>query len=471
MIKKTILISSLAITCFLQAQDVSVLTNTVDVYANPSYNGDAKYNAMVGANGALGGSATSLLTNPAGLGIAITSDVSATLNFHNYDNTSHLNKRSLTYDNRITDFSNVSGIASFKLSDGNRWQFANLGINYSHRSLDNYVETPADQSISFTKSLVDSNNNPVTGNLAFNGHAYNRKGNQSVFNLGVGANYNNTIYIGAGFNFSNASVEQLDTSALLLDLDNTNHEFSKQYTPYLEESNGFSASVGIIGKLSKQLRVGLALESPTWWMIDRAYNEYGVGTSGFINSEVYNEQRTLRTPLKTTLSASFVPNKSLAFNVDYTAGLSKIKYKEEGAAEKELNEFLDHHLKNTSEVRLGAEYRLSGLRFRAGYAYANSPFEKLAVSSVNHSSELSSPFLSDKRTIGLGIGYQFKSFFIDAAYQNVKYSTYQNVFMQGFQSYNSGYFSRDFDVSSPEAIVSNVDKMYNNISISFGWKF
>jgi hypothetical protein len=33
--------------------------------------GSAKFNAMAGANGALGGDANSLLTNPAGLGVAI----------------------------------------------------------------------------------------------------------------------------------------------------------------------------------------------------------------------------------------------------------------------------------------------------------------------------------------------------------------------------------------------------------------
>lgn len=471
MIKKTLILSSLAVVCFLQAQDVSVITNTMDVYSNTGFNGDAKYDAMVGSNGALGGSGSSLLSNPAGLGVAIASDVSVTLDVNKYRNISKLNNHSLSYSKRESDISNVSGVASFQLSNSSKWQFANLGINYSNRSLDNYVETPADASIVFTKSLIDMNNNPVTGNLAFNGHAYNRSGNQSVFNIGLGANYNNSLYIGAGLNFSNVSLEQFDTAALHLDLDNAEHIFYKQYTPYTEQANGFSASLGVIGKLSKQFRLGLALETPTWWTMQRAYNDYSVGSNGFIKNEIYDEQRSLRTPFKTTLSASYVPNKNFALNVDYIAGLSKPKYDVLGPAEEELNDFFDSNIKNSTEIKVGAEYRISGLRLRGGYAYANSPFEALSVSSVNYSSNAESPFMSDRQTIGLGLGYQFSSFFIDAAYQNVKYSTYQNVFMQGFEQYHSGYYSGDFDVSSPNAIISDVDKKQNNFIFTIGWKF
>jgi hypothetical protein len=54
--------------------------------------------------------------------------------------------------------------------------------------------------------------------------------------------------------------------------------YNKQYTPYTEKSNGFSASLGVIGKVSKELRLGATIETPTWWRMDRVYTEYGLIT-------------------------------------------------------------------------------------------------------------------------------------------------------------------------------------------------
>jgi hypothetical protein len=60
-----------------------VIRNTVDVYSNTPMVGSAKFNAMAGANGALGGDANSLLTNPAGLGLLF---LGRFLNFIYYEN-------------------------------------------------------------------------------------------------------------------------------------------------------------------------------------------------------------------------------------------------------------------------------------------------------------------------------------------------------------------------------------------------
>ena len=69
MLKKSLVIMSISAAFFAQAQDISVLRNSVDVYSNSQMVGSSKFNAMGGANGALGGDASSLLTNPAGLEI------------------------------------------------------------------------------------------------------------------------------------------------------------------------------------------------------------------------------------------------------------------------------------------------------------------------------------------------------------------------------------------------------------------
>jgi hypothetical protein len=55
--------------------------------------------------------------------------------------------------------------------------------------------------------------------------------------------------------------------------------YQKQYSPYRESSNGFSASVGIIGKINNNIRLGVAVESPTFWNLTRTYTEYGFNSS------------------------------------------------------------------------------------------------------------------------------------------------------------------------------------------------
>ena len=80
--------------------------------------------------------------------------------------------------------------------------------------------------------------------------------------------------------------------------------------------------------------------------------------------------------------------------------------------------------------------------------------------------------MGDRNTIGAGIGYDFGKFFIDAAYQNIT-SEYKNPFLAGyeFDNYNTGYYSGDFDVTTPNSVVSDVKNVRNNFFVTIGWKF
>ena len=84
MLKKLFLLINIpASFLYLKAQDVSVITNTADVYSANPINGTSKFNAMAGSMGALGGDISSASVNPAGIGVFITSDVSFTLGVNN----------------------------------------------------------------------------------------------------------------------------------------------------------------------------------------------------------------------------------------------------------------------------------------------------------------------------------------------------------------------------------------------------
>ncbi len=452
---------------YAQAQDVSILRNTVDVYSSTPMVGSSKFNAMAGANGALGGDANSLLTNPAGLGVAISGEVSGTVSIAGNKNKSSWGGTSIDYSKTNTDLGNIGGVIAFPLMSESGWKFINIGINYSNQSLDNYVESPGSNNV--IKDFTDKS-------ASFAGHAYNRYGNLSKTSFGVGANYNHNLYVGAGFNFFNTSIDQYDTAAFQ-SLDNGSMEyFDRQNTPMSERSSGFSASLGVIGKLSPNFRIGGAIETPTFWRIDRSYNfyndpDYGDGSGA--------ESRDLTTPLKATVSAAFVASKNFSLNVDYTLGLTRPKYKVVTGAESELNSFFKDNYKNLSEVRIGAEYRIQQFRLRGGYSYTSNPFDALTISQVNPDASTSDQSYSDmmlnnRNLASFGLGYDFKSFYIDASYQYIT-STYSNPFLRGIETGNpstdTAYYSDTRIMSSDYFAVSEVKNNRNNFFITLGWKF
>ena len=467
MIKKSFIVLGISAAYFANAQDISTLRNTVDIYSNSASIGSAKYNGMAGSMGALGGDFSVMNTNPAGIGVSITSEISGTLAIQNSKNATSLAGSSLDYKVNNTDLANVGGVMAFQLDGSSPWKFVNIGVNYSNQSIEDYSETPGNNNVNF--DIYDSTNTLID-NVALAGHAYNRYGDVSKMSVAVGGNYDNRIYLGAGLNFHSAAIDQYDSAAFTSGSNNSTTVYDKQYTPFSESSTGFSASVGVIGKINPQFRLGASIETPTWWSIARVYNEYENPTDG-----TYTEDRNLSSPMKATVSAAYVPNKNFAINVDYTLGLTKSKYKVFGTAETELNNFFSDNSKNLSEVKVGAEYRIDAFRLRGGYGFASSPFDSMSISAFSDNGTAANTSYDDlivgkRTTIGAGIGYDFKSFYIDAAYQNLN-SEYKSSFLRGSTGSNTGYFSNNYVVESDAAIVSNVKNTRDNFFITLGWKF
>lgn len=440
MIKRSLTLALIPAAFYLNAQDITLIKNTAEVYSSSINTGSTKYNAMAGAMGALGGDVSTLNTNPAGLGVFITSDVNLTLNIDNNKNQSTIAGGQKDYSTSNTNFGQVGGVLSFPI-DNSDWKFVNIGLNYSHQNLENYIETPANGVV------ISDNNGTTISNL---GHAYDRTGDLSKLNIGVGANYDNNFYVGASLNFSKSELTQYDSQRFLLSSDNKVYDLNANYSPYSEDASGFSLSAGVIARVINEVRLGASIESPTWWSMDRVFVSNTMDSQNNIYAREYTEDRRLTTPMKMTLSGAFVPNKNLAINIDYTLGLTKPKYKVQGEAESMLNEFFNKNYKNVSEVKVGAEYRIKALRLRGGYAFASNPFENNAL-------------IGERQTIALGVGYNFKSFYLDLAYQNIT-ADYTNYYGDG------DYFGNSLYLQSNE-VSSNIKNNRNTFFLTAGWKF
>ena len=465
MTKKISILAGISASALFFAQDVSIIRNTSTIYDNISSLGTARYNAMAGSMGALGGDASVLNTNPAGLGVFITDDISASLAINSTKSTASLAGKSTSQNMSKANLGNASGVLSFQSNEQNAWKFVNVGINYVTQNVSDKLQSPGNANI----IVGQGSTNPS----AFEGHLYETIGHRSKLNLGIGGNYDNKIYIGAAVNFSSVNIEQYDEVKVSSLNTGKAKYFSRQNTPYIEDADGFSLSLGVIGKLSNAVRLGASIESPTWYSIDREYNFYAINGSGLFQNS-YTESRTFRTPTKLTLSGAFIPNKHFAFNVDYRVDLGKPNFGG-GAADVQLNNFYESAYKAQHEVRIGGEYRIKSFRIRGGYAFTTSPFkdhtEKMFDNNANVvNGKLSNYIVGKTQVISAGIGYDFKLFYIDASYQHRTHE-HSNPFFAG------SYFNRDWDGSpgnnstSTTSIVSNAKNQKGHLILTLGWKF
>ena len=229
----------------------------------------------------------------------------------------------------------------------------------------------------------------------------------------------------------------------------------------------------MIGKLNNAVRLGAAIESPTWYSIDREYNYYGLNGS-ILSINGYTENRTFRTPTKLTLSGAFIPNKHFAFNVDYRVDLGKPNFGG-GAADVQLNNFYESTYKAQHEVRIGGEYRIKSFRVRGGYAFTTSPFKDHTETMFDNnanvvSGKLSNYIVGKTQVISGGIGYDFKMFYIDASYQHRTHE-HSNPFFAGTYVNRDGNGSEGNYSVSDTSIVSNAKSQKGQLILTLGWKF
>ena len=471
MTKKISILAGISASALFFAQDVSIIRNTSTIYDNISSLGTARYNAMAGSMGALGGDASVLNTNPAGLGVFITDDVSASLAINSNKSTASLAGKSTSQNTSKVNLGSANGVLSFQTKENSAWKFVNVGINYVTQNVNDKLQSPGNANI--TQAIIPQGQTSPSDYNIFEGHLYETIGHRSKLNLGIGGNYDNKIYIGAAVNFSSVNIEQYDEVKVSSTSTRTSKYLTKQNTPYIEEGDGFSLSLGVIGKLNNAVRLGAAIESPTWYSIDREYNYYGLNGS-ILSINGYTENRTFRTPTKLTLSGAFIPNKHFAFNVDYRVDLGKPNFGG-GAADVQLNNFYESTYKAQHEVRIGGEYRIKSFRVRGGYAFTTSPFKDHTETMFDNnanvvSGKLSNYIVGKTQVISGGIGYDFKMFYIDASYQHRTHE-HSNPFYAG------SYFNRDWDGSSGNnsastaSIVSNAKNQKGQLILTLGWKF
>lgn len=451
--------------------DVSDLLNLYGDQSSSS--GTARSIGMGGSMGALGGDISAVETNPAGLGIFRNSEASLTMSVSSHKNKASMGSASNSTTN--TNF-NIPGVG-FVLALGQESQplRVNLGVNYSYQRLDNDIYFGKNKNLSY---LYPGANGEMQTYSMENYDLYTN-GYKSKMKFSLGTNYMDRFYFGVGLDWQYLNVDRNSTYAQRSSVDGEYMPFNEQLTPYNQEANGFGLSVGVIGKVTPEIRLGIAYHSPVWWSNINDYRWiYNFDESNnVIGNYVYYDRNKNTTAGKLVLSGAYASNiinddNSLAFNVDFLNYFNNNMNFGGGDIDYRLNNnFINLYTKNSQEYRAGLEYRYKELKLRAGYSYMTSPVkDKTIAGSFDLNSDpvyVKNYLAGAKNKFSLGVGYDMGPFFADFAYQYIKSDYYTSLSGDFFNpSQNTNV---NFSLENP--ILGKVQNTQNNFVLTLGMRF
>ena len=375
------------------------------LFTGEDNNGTARFRAMSGAFGALGGDLSAIEINPAGTAVFLKSEFSTSLNIRNQKNAVNYYGTNTSLNDDYTTLSQMGAVFVFKnhFSD---WHNTAIGFNYSMaRDFKNFWI--ADGNSGYATFIYDEDydpNNPDMEDIYLNTDRQYfenyTSGKNNKYTFSFASQYKDNLYIGASFNSHDLQFYQ----SAYLEEENYNDDgdrLPRYLSSSLEElwtsGYGFSFSLGLIFKPTDDLRLGLAYQSPVWYnLLEESFNN-----AGFLNGFYYE----LRSPSKYTASAAYIFGKKGLISLDYTfRNYSNISLDPSRDFQLE-NQYFNSALQGTSEVRVGTEWRVKQLSLRGGYHFQQSPY-KNTISS------------DDLKGYSFGAGYSFGFVKLDFAYEN-----------------------------------------------------
>ena len=313
----------------IYAQDISDAVR----YSQSEIQGTARFRALSGAFGALGGDMSAVSINPAGSAIFAQSHASFSLsNLSSKNDTQYFNGFTSISE---SDFDINQGGASFVFANNNSsspWRKFTIGVAYdktnnyddtwnavgtntNNQSIDFYFLNYADgvrlgdislignesitdaysdignvfgfahqqaflgyQSYILEPDADDDNNTSYTSNLA-NGnfdhdYYYTSTGMNGKIAFNMAAQYGDNLYLGLNLNSHFINYDR--TTSLFENNSNNNSLVSSiEFNNTLSTTgSGFSFQLGGILKLTNEFRLGLTYDSPTWYTISEETTQY-----------------------------------------------------------------------------------------------------------------------------------------------------------------------------------------------------
>jgi hypothetical protein len=424
--KQILLISTLILSIFSAFAQTQTAYDAL-IASSDELSGTARFMAVGGAMGALGGDASTIFYNPAGIGIYRSSELTVSANIH-WDNTSMINSNSTShgYNTRTNiDLQNVAYVGTWTFEENKNLLNFNLGIAYNQSErFEREGHYHGNQPHSYTQWVAAMTDNipvgslteefdhvnpayynssiPWTSVIAFDSYLTDTKfnfrddkytslynwtnsssvnqyikfeelGSSNDFALAFGGNFNNLVYWGMTFECDYTTYCK-NTTLQETFADGSKYTLNNMYSL---EATGFTYKIGLIVKPTSWLRIGGAFHTPTAFVLKDyststcAYNVYDIGGERRmgLNEVPAGEKGSARItgPLKAIGSLGFVLGHYGFIGIDYqyenTAGIN--------GNENQIRDLYSNDLRDRHTIRAGIEVKPIGdlsLRIGGGYS-------------------------------------------------------------------------------------------------------
>ncbi len=434
-----------------QAQD----QNDALRYSNLSPIGTARYSAVGGAFGALGGDFTTLSTNPAGIAIYRKSEFTFTPSIVATSTNAEYNGTSADDWKLNFNFANAGFVATriSKKNTTHGWLSTNFGIGYTRTN--SFHNRQLIEGVNQTSSLADifvsqangihyedlGAEHPFGASLAWQTYLIDTvpgavddyasvvskygqiqrlerttRGSMGEINLSFGANYSNRLYLGATIGFPNIRYDQRWEYSEKDENDSIPNFSNFEYTQNLStRGNGYNFKLGMIYRAADWLRLGAAIHTPTFfqmqdnWDSDMNTTAYGVSLGASSDNGFFDYELT--TPYRAIGSLAIIFGKMGFISADYEyVDYSRSRLRSISPSNVFIteNNAINNTFTSVGNIRLGTEWRYNVVSFRGGCQLLGDPRKP----DIN----------TDNPIYSFGIGVRDRGFSVDVAYMLEKTS-------------------------------------------------
>ena len=458
-------------------------------YSSTNTTGTARFSALGGAFGALGGDLSAISTNPASGAVFTRNTTSFTVSSENMSNeVGYFNGNTKNSDTDVS-FNQIGGVFIFDTSPDSNWKKFSLGFNYDRtQNLDdgfvavgtgntsiasyflNFAEgVPLDLiELRDGESIADlyqflGENEGFGAQQAFLGfqsflidpETFDGSNTNYISNVAGTAFEQDYTFISDGYNGKvafNIATQYKDD--LYLGLNLNSHFFDYEQSTILRERNtseaslvnavrfennlrtfgsGFSFQLGAIHRIGDNLRLGLTYDSPTWLTISEEGSQR-IATDRTVSEDVMTTDVNPRVTnvfldYQLTTPAKYTGSIAYLFG---TQGLLSFDYVYTDYSQLTFRPETDSFF-SAENARIDAQLRAAGV-YRLGGEYRYNQWSFRGGYSLTESPYEDQNTIGDLTGYSLGLGYNFGEIKLDFAYQNQEQDRNQSLYSTGLTS-------------------------------------
>lgn len=300
-------------------------------------------------------------------------------------------------------------------------QFSSDGALYN-----TVTELAYDNYLIGESTILDPNNDPTdyftdVDGIANQSETFDTEGGQSQWNFSYGANFDDKYFFGAGIGIASINYNSRKIYRETFD-DGPLFEFTLDEDLQIR-GTGINLTFGGIARPVDGFQIGASIASPTRYSLTDVWtgsmrsewDNFEYTDEEFLNNEsaqtdAVTSDYILLTPWKFSAGATYFIQKTALITADIehvNYASSKYSADDDGLSYASDNTQIKTLYRSVTNIRLGGEYRLNALRFRAGYNFMPDPF-------MDKQNDVDRA----RQSLSAGVGFRGKSFALDLAYVN-----------------------------------------------------